>query len=361
VTNNKDQTAACNHLPSIAPAERLAVEIASDVAASRILCISLGRAQGAWRLAEARPQAAVQCWYLDLYRKQLAASDIAERGERKNLELVCQADFPAEPIDLVVLPFSVSGEAELARDLLQSAYQQLTIGGTLIASVNNEKDRWLHEQLENYSTKIEITKNSGATAYRLIKKDPVKRVRSFECHFKFRDQGNLIQAYSRPGVFSHRHIDPGARHLLTVAQVTPEMKILDIGCGCGTVGMALAKRDPSVTVHGVDSNARAVACMWQGGLLNGLSPQIACELNSEGISGLPGTYDLVAANPPYYADFRIAEHFIATAKSALKTRGKLLIVTKAPDWYEEKLTGHWHHVQIQATKQYFVVEATAPA
>jgi 16S rRNA (guanine1207-N2)-methyltransferase len=344
---------------SIPIAEHHAALVAGKFDAKQVLCTSLGRAQGAWQIAQARPQAAVTCWFLDQYRMKLAHREVSNQGNQANLQLVCQADFPETTFDLAVLPFSTQGEAELTRDLLQAAYQQLAIGGHLITSVNNAADRWLYAQLKLFTNKIEVLRHEAATVYHLTKTAPLKRVRSLGCLFKFRDGENLVQAYSRPGVFSHRHIDPGARQLLGMATLGTQMKVLDIGCGCGTVGLALAQREPSVQIHAVDSNARAVACTLQGSLLNGSSAQVTAELNCDGISSGQASFDLVVANPPYYADFRIADHFVQTAEIALKPGGQLLLVTKAPDWYEERLAGTWRHVKVTPSKQYFVVQATA--
>ncbi len=42
---------------------------------------------------------------------------------------------------------------------------------------------------------------------------------------------------TRPGVFSHRELDNGARQLLDSVDVFPSADILDIGCGSGAVAM----------------------------------------------------------------------------------------------------------------------------
>jgi 16S rRNA (guanine1207-N2)-methyltransferase len=157
-------------------------------------------------------------------------------------------------------------------------------------------------------------------------------------------------------VFSHRHIDPGARRLLEAAVVRPEMRILDIGCGAGTVTLALAAREPNVRVHAVDSNARAVECTQFGAALNSLT-NISVELNATGEYAGAETFDLALSNPPYFADFEIAERFVAAARRSLKPGGQLLLVTKSPHWYEEHLAAHWSDVRIAPSKRYFVVSA----
>ena len=75
---------------------------------------------------------------------------------------------------------------------------------------------------------------------------------------------------SRPGVFSHRKLDLGARALIESLSVPDGkhswevvqngMKVLDLGCGSGAVGFAASARADSVLIHALDANARAVQC-----------------------------------------------------------------------------------------------------
>jgi 16S rRNA G1207 methylase RsmC len=312
----------------------------------------MGRAQAAATLAVERPSASVVCWFLDQHQQQLAATNSAT----VNLSLVCQPDFPDEEFDLAVLPFSMRGEAELTRELLQTATDRLKIGGKLVTSTDNPRDEWLRKLLLESFKKVTKHTLDDAVVYVVTKQEPLKKLKDYRAEFVFRDGDNLIKAVSRPGVFSHRHIDPGARHLLEAAQVRSEMKVLDIGCGAGTVALGIASRDASIQVLAVDSNARAVDCTQVGAELNRLT-NITAELNCTGEYADPGTFDLAIANPPYFADFEIAVRFVTAARRSLKAGGELLIVTKTPNWYEEYLSAQWHDVQVTPVKRYFVVRA----
>jgi 16S rRNA G1207 methylase RsmC len=135
--------------------------------------------------------------------------------------------------------------------------------------------------------------------------------------------------------------------------------VLDIGCGAGTVALALAARDPSIYVHAVDSNARAVECTLAGAELNGLS-NVTAEVNGTGEYGNGGVYDLAVANPPYYADFRIARLFVNAAHRSLRSGGRLLVVAKHPEWYAESLPAEWDHVEHWPSKRYRIISAMRP-
>ena len=118
--------------PPPRPQEQLLIDLLPELSATRILCTSLGMAQLAVAAAVHFPQAQVHCHYLDLYQAELARQ--AHHRLPENLTIQCAADFPAAEIHLVALPLSAQGEAELARDLLQSAYRACADGWLLASS-----------------------------------------------------------------------------------------------------------------------------------------------------------------------------------------------------------------------------------
>ncbi len=300
-------------------------------------------------------------WFLDLFQHDLA---VAGWGERPvGLEAACTADMPPGPYDLAVVPLTKDGEAELSRDILQAALVNLAIGGRLVASIDNPRDTWLHGQLADTGETVRVRPAAGPkpqTVCYIVEKtcEPAK-CRDFGCEFVFRDRERLLRAISRPGVFAHRRIDPGARHLLNAVDVAPDTRVLDIGCGSGCVAIGIAARDPSVHVHAFDSNARAVECTARGATLNGLA-NISVALEAGGLVPDPGSYDLVLANPPYYSDFRIAQLFVDAAWKALAPGGTLLVVTKQPTWYVEHLPQMWRDVAQEIVKTYHLIEAVRP-
>jgi 16S rRNA G1207 methylase RsmC len=336
--------------------EAILIDAISEMAAERILCTSVGLAQFACAAATALPQASVTCAFLDTYRAN-QASNLLGSDAPQNLHIECVADFAADEVDIVALPFFANGEAELTRDLLQAAHQRLRAGGQLFAATNNAKDSWLGEQMQKLFRKFERRQFRKGTLYVGTKTEPLKKLKDFSCEFAFRDRGKLIRAYSRPGVFAHRRLDVGARRLIDALEVKPGDRVLDIGCGAGTVAFAAAFRAEGVTVHAIDSNARAVECAQHGAALNGLS-SVTAEINADGKISDAGRYDLALANPPYYADFRIARHFLETGRNALRAGGKIIAVSKQPDWYQENMPELFRNVAITELKNYFLAVGT---
>jgi len=344
------------HKQAEIPRDDLLIAVLSDVRGRRILCTSQGRAQFAAAAAEALPEAEVYCHFLDVYQAELARQ--VNAGGPSNLTIACSADLPGGDFDVVAFPFHSGGEAELTRDLMQSGFETLHDGGRMIASTNNPKDTWLHEQMQTLFDKVtrrEIEREG--VIYLGTKTKPLKKRKNFQCEFAFRDRETLVQAVSRPGVFSHRKLDGGARALINSLNVRDGERVFDIGCGCGAVGFAAAMRAEGVHVYAVDSNARAVQCAARGAELNSLGSYTVL-LDARGRCDALGTYDLAVGNPPYFSNYRIAEIFLQAAMQALKPDGRIHVVAKHVDWYVERMQQLFDGVAVDAGKNYSVIVGT---
>ncbi len=295
----------------------------------------------------------VTAWYLDLH-----AATGAQNACESKVEFVCSADLPAETVELVCMPVLKAGEAELTRELMQQAHQRLADGGYLATAVNNPKDRWLHEQMQALFDKVSCVREGDGCIYWARKTGPLKRVRNFECCFSFKDGSRVIQAISRPGVFSHRKLDQGAKQLMLSAEIAATDRVLDMGCGAGSVALASAFKT-SAEVLGVDSNARAVECTARGAERNALS-HVRVLHNADGQLGLQTPVDLALANPPYFGNDQISAHFVDTCLHALRSGGALLVVTKQPKWYAAYFERILEDIVVFESSQYFVACGRKP-
>ncbi|MFN0055372.1 MAG: class I SAM-dependent methyltransferase [Planctomycetales bacterium] len=377
--------------PRIPIAEQLLIDELPQIHERRILCTTLGRGQFALAaraqdadfqvvlhefdvfLAERIRQqtlgpsqdAGVDEWEVEVEIAPsvihtppgLASAEPVSNGQG-GFEVVCLPDFPEGEFDLVALPIDPRGEAELTRELLQTAHCRLPLGGRLMASTSNPKDQWLHAEFRKLFSKVTRRPSSAGVLYLATKTAPLKKLKCFECEFAFRDQGRLIRAISRPGVFNHRGLDAGARALINLMQVGPGpgAKVLDLGCGSGVVALAAAVRAAGVEVTAIDSHARAIECTQRGAALNGL-PNVTTVLDADGQTGAPGTFDLVACNPPYFSDYKISEIFLQSGCRALKPGGTLLVVTKAVEYYVARMPELFDQVVRHQHKLYSVFEA----
>jgi len=350
--------------------------MAATLPAGRIGCTTTGRAQLAVELARLDPARAVDCTLYDLH---LLARARNASPPLQNLVLECRADLPEQPFDAVAIPLRAGGDAEFAWEQLQQAYLRLRDGGLFLTAVDEPRDHWVKGRMEAlFGRKFARHANDEAVAYRATKRGELKKVKSFEAEFQFRDRGHLVRGVSRPGVFSHRRLDLGARALVeSLAEpvepveavepaeggdpaperdlLAPGMRVLDLGCGSGVVGFAAALRAPGVRVHALDSMPRAVECARRGAVLNGLS-DFTAEVADDGRALPRASFDLVLANPPYYSQERIAALFVEAAARALVPGGRLHVVTKHPDWLAERMPAEFKDVRVRPIREYFVVD-----
>jgi len=343
------------------PSEQILIDVLGEVPPGRILCTSLGRGQFASAAARSNANSSVCCLFLDLHALEQTRLQLADAPV--NLRLECAADFPEGPFDAVALPISTAGEAELVRDWLQAGHQRLREGGTLLAATDNPDDTWLHGEMRKLFAKVTRRAGEQGTLYKAIKTGPLKKLKDFECQFAFRDEGRLIQAISRPGVFSHRQVDGGARALLRATVIEAGQQVLELGCGSGVVSLAAALRAPDVHVLAIDSNPRAVECTARGAQLNGLTNlevRLGTAESHKEYEAPNEAFDLVLANPPYYSNFRIAEIFAQSAARALNGTGTALFVTKRTDWYAENLPRWFAQISTESVGNYSIVRAGGP-
>ena len=165
-----------------------------------------------------------------------------------------------------------------------------------------------------------------------------------------------IELVTRPGLFSPGHLDRGTAAMLSVVRFEPGLKVLDLGCGAGVVGILAARKcgDQNVTMVDIDPEAVEVARLNAEN--NGV-PGVTC-LMSDGFRQLDQSgFDLILSNPPYQSDFQVAKHFIEKGFNRLKLGGSMFMVTKRLDWYRNKLIAVFGGVRVHEIDGYHVFEA----
>ena len=168
--------------------------------------------------------------------------------------------------------------------------------------------------------------------------------------------GEALSLRTAPGLFSPGHVDRGTLAMLSVAEFHPGMRVLDLGCGCGVVGILAAKKCGPENVWLLDIDPAAVDVARVNAVENGVQG-VAC-LVSDGLSALDvAGFDLILSNPPYQSDFKVARGFIEKGFNRLKIGGRLLMVTKRRTWYENKLRAIFGGVKVREIDGYFVFEA----
>ena len=87
--------------------------------------------------------------------------------------------------------------------------------------------------------------------------------------------------------------------LAHLAVTEPIRRAVDIGCGAGPGAVLIASAFPDADVFGADVNPVALKLTQVNAELAGVEV-VACHSNI--LSGVPGEFDLIVANPPYLVD-----------------------------------------------------------
>lgn len=322
-----------SNTPPPLPSEQLLIDAIDRVEFQQCVVVSPGRGQAGWHAAGLCSSGEVCLWYVDSFRAAQAKAAAIQANVR--VDVVCSADLPPSPVQLALIPVLQRGEAEMTRDVLQQAHERLDIGGTMIASVNNARDHWLQKQMQDLFDKVKCHQTPAGWVYTATKRQPLKKRRNFAAEFVFRDDQRLVRMISRPSVFSHRSLDVAARLLIEHSDIEPGDRVLDYGCGCGAVAVASALRSVTGRVLAVDSNARSVECAQASAALNGVT-SLSAILNHDGELPTVSQHDLALLNPPYYGNFSIAMHFMRAATEQVRDGGRVIVVTKSREQYQEQ-------------------------
>ena len=168
--------------------------------------------------------------------------------------------------------------------------------------------------------------------------------------------GCPLELETCPGLFSPEHVDRGTLAMLSCAHFEPGMRVMDLGCGCGVVGIAAARVCGEENVLLSDIDPLAVQVAGRNAARNGL-PGLRIVV-SDGFKNVDASgFDLILSNPPYQSDFSVAKGFIEKGFNRLKLGGRLLMVTKRREWYRNKLVHIFGGVRIHEIDGYFVFEA----
>jgi 16S rRNA (guanine1207-N2)-methyltransferase len=166
-------------------------------------------------------------------------------------------------------------------------------------------------------------RDGGIPHYYSKKQPPAKR--KFRLNMELR--GQRIELESCSGIFSKGKIDNGTMLLVASMELPEEGTLLDLGCGCGAVGIAAARLKSRLKVTLVDINPVAVRLARDNIESNCLDNAEALE--SDLYSKLDGRcFDTIVSNPPLAAGYKVIFPLIEGAKNHLSIGGSLQLVLR---------------------------------
>ncbi|MFJ8492763.1 methyltransferase [Streptomyces sp. NPDC094038] len=160
------------------------------------------------------------------------------------------------------------------------------------------------------------------------------------------------------GVFCADRLDIGTRFFLAHL---PEggRRIVDLGCGNGVVGTAVALADPTAEVLFVDESFQAVASAEATYKANGVPGHAEFRVG-DGLAGVAaGSVDVVLNNPPFHSHQATTDatawRMFSGAKRALRPGGELWVIGNRHLGYHVTLRRLFGNSRLVASDPKFVV------
>lgn len=118
-------------------------------------------------------------------------------------------------------------------------------------------------------------------------------------------------------------------HLIKQAPRDREIHCLDLGTGTGVLAVCMARYLPLAQVTAVDVSTEALDLARDNAELNGVLDRVRF-VESDWFSNLDGTFDLIAANPPY-----VPETALPTLPKEIRDHEPKVALDGGPDGLEQ--------------------------
>lgn len=183
-----------------------------------------------------------------------------------------------------------------------------------------------------------------------------------EQNFNFTLLGNELNFTADNGVFSKRRVDFGSCVLLAALDqpAFQPRKLLDVGCGYGPLGLAVAKKFPKAQVDMVDVNELALSLATKNAAANQIK-NVNIWSSDQYQTVTAKDYDAIITNPPIRAGKEVVHGILSQAKDHLVVGGTLTAVLQkkqgAPS-AKKKLEEVFGNCQVlKKDKGYFILQS----
>jgi 16S rRNA (guanine1207-N2)-methyltransferase len=153
-------------------------------------------------------------------------------------------------------------------------------------------------------------------------------------------RGVQLKLTTDAGIFSKNRLDPGTELLVEGLRLQSEFReILDLGCGYGPIGLALAKLLPDAIVYMSDPNERAIELAVKNAQVNGIRNVVIRP--GPGFTSFPNQqFHLVVTNPPIRAGKQVIYTLIEDSSLALNPGGwfaAVILTRQGAKSFEDKV------------------------
>lgn len=153
--------------------------------------------------------------------------------------------------------------------------------------------------------------------------------------------------------------------LSSFVRLPRQAKVLDLGSGCGTLGVLLCAKDDTCTVTGIEHNETAHRMALHNAKVNGLSSRLnsICANLCDLAKLVPAqSFHCVVSNPPYFAagpqskllssarreDWCTLEDLFSAAQWALRYGGDFFLVYRPERFAEVCCCAERHQMQVKS-------------
>lgn len=291
-------------------------------------------------------------------QKNLARNGISET----RVSFVAASEVAQGPFDLVLI--RVPKTLALLEEQLIRLHGQLAPGARVIAAAMiKHLPRAAGDLLEQYIGPVQAS--LAVKKARLLSATPVdKPAPQSPYPTRYQLDQPKLELLNHANLFCREGLDIGTRAFLPhLPKALGALRVADLGCGNGVLGIVYAQGNPQAQLTLVDESHMAVQSArenWQA-ILGERPVEIRAD---DGLAEQPAaSLDLVLCNPPFHqqqvvGDF-LAWHMFTQAKAALAKGGELWIVGNRHLGYHLKLKRLFGNAeQVGATPKFVILKAT---
>lgn len=190
-----------------------------------------------------------------------------------------------------------------------------------------------------------------------FKNDPL--LESKESIIEYTYDRARLKLVSDFGVFSKERVDFGTNILINklLEYNLEKSNILDIGCGYGIIGLAIAAKNKNSFITMVDVNERAIFLAKKNKELNNLTNIDI--FKSDGYEKVSKTFDFIITNPPIRAGKEVVDMIVLGGINYLNNNGSIFVVIQkkqgAPSLIERMETIYNEVEVVEKIKGYYII------
>jgi 16S rRNA (guanine1207-N2)-methyltransferase len=293
-------------------------------------------------------------------RANLAANGLAHEAA----SLLTTRDAPPERIDvlLVRVPKSLALLEDQLHRLAPALHRDTLVVGTGMVKEIHTSTLALFERIVG-PTRTSLAERKARLLFATPGPAPERGVNPWPLRYDLPGDAALVAGrpvVNHAGVFCADRLDIGTRFFLRHLPSGPGLgRVVDLGCGNGVVGTAVALGDPDAEVIFTDESYQAVASAEETWRANGLGANAEFRVG-DGLDGVPSAgVDLVLSNPPFHSHQAttdaIARRMFQGARRVLRPGGELWIVGNRHLGYHVTLRRVFGNSELVASDPKFVV------